>query len=431
MIAFVLILAIFRMGSFGTMGVSLLGILAALLFGVLQTLPPGAYPAQIILYLELPSVLIVGALAFWKSTRATSSTTVTSQTPTKRLGELTELHIELVLNECTHYRKAGQSILEMDFELNNPSDYQTSIREVKGWIFVHSRKLEAHLQTLWDHKTLDKIRQPYDPQKRPPFEQLNLPHPLGAHATERYVAYLVVADTISTGQDTKCGIIVKHTHNEEICEGISHPSPLQRISGQETSEEASEPRILLNENTFLLPPIIRFDFEIRAGEEKIDALEVQVGHGHSGSPIEWVNVDLRQYDFEEVEKGKAGDPIKRISLLSHDIQRFTFVTFYVITPAEIRFTMRTLDPNKQKKFTKLLWITPFFEVYARFVGLTKEVVKRYVVVYNKPPWGLNSSTGWANPHVELVEADSDRGKQLLAEWEKIRKELSEEKDESH
>lgn len=195
--------------------------------------------------------------------------------------------------------------------------------------------------------------------------------------------------------------------------------------GLHEAEALDEPQIILNQHTFTPPPIVKFDFEVRAGKEEINALEVQVGHGHSGSPTEWVNLDLREYDFNEVEKGKSGEPLKRISLLSHGIQKITYVTFYVITPNEIRFTMRTYDPSKQSKFTKLLWITPFFEVYARFVGLTKAIEKRYIVVYNKPPWGFNSKTGWSNPHVELVEADSDRGRQLLVDWERIKTELRE------
>jgi hypothetical protein len=335
--------------------------------------------------------------------------------------------LEIRLLDCSHYRNAEkQSILEVDFELSNPSSYQTSVKDIGAWILDGTYKLEGQLQSLWDYRTLARIKESYDPEKRPDFEKLQLPHLL-AEPTERYVAIFRFTDTITSGVDTKCGILVIHTHGEEPCEGISHPTPLQRIAGRgRVTEETSEDlRILLNENTFLLPPIIRFDFELRAGKEPIGALEIQVGHGHSGSPTEWVNLDLRQYDFQEVEKGKVGEPIKRISLLGHDIQRITFVTFYVVTPTEIRFTMRTFDPNKQRNYTKLLWATPFFEVYARFVGLTKEVQKRYVVVYNKPPWGVDTKTGWSNPHVELVEADSTRGKELLAEWERIRKELNE------
>jgi hypothetical protein len=186
-------------------------------------------------------------------------------------------------------------------------------------------------------------------------------------------------------------------------------------TAQEASEEPEEPQILLNQHSLLSPSVLihRFDFEIRAGKTAIDALEVQVGHGY-GFPGEWVNLDLREYDFNEVEKGKSGDPIKRIALLSHDIQKCTFVTFYVITPTEIRFTMRTSDSTKQPKYTKLIWVTPLFEVYARFVGLAKAIEKRYIVVYNKPPSRAVSGTEVPrNEPVELVDASSERGQQLL------------------
>jgi hypothetical protein len=193
-----------------------------------------------------------------------------------------------------------------------------------------------------------------------------------------------------------------------------------RRQSYETTQRASEePQILLTEHRLLSTSvsIYRFGFEIRAGKTAIDALEVQVSHGY-GLPGEWVNLDLRDYDFNEVEKGKEGDPVKRISLLSHDIQRCTFVTFHVMpveapSPrAEIRFTMRTFDSTKQPKFAKLGYEIPFFEVYARFVGLPRPIEKRYVVVYNKPPWRPPS-----NEPVELVDASSDRGKELVARRE--------------
>lgn len=203
------------------------------------------------------------------------------------------------------------------------------------------------------------------------------------------------------------------SYEREIQLWMYKPSHLSEDTSLEAPKQSEEPQILLNEHGLHSPTLLtyRFDFEIRAGKTGIDALEVQVGHGY-GFPTEWVNLDLREYDFSEVEKGKSGDPIKRMAFLSHDIQRFTFVTFYVITPTEIRFTMRTFDPTKQLKYTKLIWVTPLFEVYARFVGLARPIEKRYIVVYNKPPWRSGTEEP-PNEPVELVDASSERGHKLL------------------
>jgi hypothetical protein len=67
-----------------------------------------------------------------------------------------------------------------------------------------------------------------------------------------------------------------------------------------------------------------------------------------------------------------------------------------------------------------MWGIQPFEVYARFVGLRKLIEKRYVVVYNKPPWTKTKDEPLTQAHgpVELVDADSDRGQGLLARREK-------------
>jgi hypothetical protein len=148
----------------------------------------------------------------------------------------TQKPLGIKLFDCSHYRKEHQSILEMDFQLGNPADYRTSITELKGWIVDGKEKLEGELATLWDYRTLVRVRKPYDPERRPPFEEVQLPHAVEAGSTERYVAFFNVGDVVITGEDAKCGLIVKHTHGEEKCDGVSHPSPLQRIAGHLAQE---------------------------------------------------------------------------------------------------------------------------------------------------------------------------------------------------
>jgi hypothetical protein len=151
---------------------------------------------------------------------------VLKKEPQKKSG----LFVELLLHSCSHYRKDKQSILEIDFELSNPTEHQTSIRELRAWVIDGTDRLEGVLQVLWDYRALAKIGEPYDPERRPIFEQLHLPHNVAGDSTERYVVLFDVG-TLVTGEDAKCGLVVKHTHGEVKCEGVSHPSPLQRIAG--------------------------------------------------------------------------------------------------------------------------------------------------------------------------------------------------------
>jgi len=151
------------------------------------------------------------------------------------------------LLRCHHYRDADtqRSILEIDFELNNPKGDRTSIRELRGWILDGPQKRSGELESLWDYRTLARIRNPYNPNKRPNFEKLQLPHSL-AEPTERYVAFFQFTEAIATGEDSKCGMIVIHTHGQESLEGISHPTFFQRAIGSSNVEEGMQHNQLCN-----------------------------------------------------------------------------------------------------------------------------------------------------------------------------------------
>ncbi len=133
--------------------------------------------------------------------------------------------------------------------------------------------------------------------------------------------------------------------------------------------------------------IDKFDFEVITSEKKVDALEVQVAIGYA-SPIKWVNLDLREYQTTEVDSGKSGEPTKRLSLLSHDSKRFTLITFFFDAKEGIdrTVTIKTSDPTEQEELDRMRFSFPP-TIYVRFAGLEKELERRYIVVFNKPPWG--------------------------------------------
>ncbi len=189
---------------------------------------------------------------------------------------------------------------------------------------------------------------------------------------------------------------------------------------QNTSLAIEEPQIHLNQHDFVNGenPLVKFDYEIRASQIPIDTLEVQVAYGYP-DPLRWANLDLREYSFTEAETGKTGEPVQRISLLRHDVKRFTFVTiWYKDKKAKIRATMRTMDSASMVPvdFKKIPWL-PWLRFYVRFIGLQKIIQKEYMIDYNEPPWEIGSNIPSKRP-VELVEADSDRGRELIAAEER-------------
>jgi hypothetical protein len=189
----------------------------------------------------------------------------------------------------------------------------------------------------------------------------------------------------------------------------------------------SELEIRLHQFTDIAPErlAVRFDFEVVASRE-ITALEVQVSIWYADIMGEWVNLDLRQYEMVEVEKGKGGQAVRRISLLAHASQRFTLVTFFFRPATPKTTTIKVVDQSKQVNFTDMKWISPYPRINAKFVGLENEIEKQYIIVFNKPPEGLADPLR-ADP-VELLELGSDKAKQLLAEYDQVRAEFRRERE---
>lgn len=165
--------------------------------------------------------------------------------------------------------------------------------------------------------------------------------------------------------------------------------------------------------------ISRIDFRVEAGHQDV-AFEVQVGYGY-GVPVQWATLDLRQYAIPEVQQGKVGSPNRRLSLVRHKITKFTFVTVW---NKGRRAVIRTVEPDIQPIFKDIRLGSMYPEIYARFVGLSKVIEKKYVVVFNQPPFlvakrepdGAIKQIRTKEP-VLFVPADSRRGKELIRKRE--------------
>ncbi|MGA2784266.1 MAG: hypothetical protein ABSF09_06185 [Candidatus Bathyarchaeia archaeon] len=159
---------------------------------------------------------------------------------------------------------------------------------------------------------------------------------------------------------------------------------------------------------------IRFEYAVKTSKTSIDGLEARVhaGYGHQSSGLYWANLDLREYEQNEAITGKDGEPVSRLSFLRHDLKHFTLVTF-VLTPKEggieRRAIIRVVDPSKQSRYGDINFGSLYPRIWVRFAGLPEKFEKEYVVVYNDPPWRL------VDEAVELLESDSERAKQLIAE----------------
>lgn len=161
-----------------------------------------------------------------------------------------------------------------------------------------------------------------------------------------------------------------------------------------------------------------FDFTVECGDKKVDALEVQVAHGYKLPFDAWANLDLRRYAIEEVEKGKDGQAVTRIEMLRHSLRRFTFVTVWADN--DKRTIMRVVDDSNQAVPMLSRWISPYPELFVKFVGLENPMEKRYIVVFHKPPWISRTKDGKpSNRPAELVDADSERGRKLLIERDSV------------
>lgn len=100
------------------------------------------------------------------------------------------------------------------------------------------------------------------------------------------------------------------------CEERSYrlvPKAAEKSDLLRTAQEELEISLHQNNDIRWLPPIVKFDFEVKAGKTKIDALEIQVSHGYPPFS-ERVNLDLREYETTKVEKGKEGAYVKQKKL---------------------------------------------------------------------------------------------------------------------
>lgn len=94
-------------------------------------------------------------------------------------------------------------------------------------------------------------------------------------------------------------------------------------------------------------------------------------------------------------------------MLSHGVRGFTFVTVWADN--DKRTIMRVVDDSNQAEPMLARPGSPYFELFVKFVGLENPMEKRYIVIFNKPPFSKK------NRPAELVDEDSDRGRKLLLE----------------
>lgn len=163
---------------------------------------------------------------------------------------------------------------------------------------------------------------------------------------------------------------------------------------------------------------MKFNYVVKTSKASIEGLELHVasGWGHPSGQT-WANLDMREYDYNEAITGKSGEPVSQLSFLSHDSKEFTFVTFVLVPKEgkiERRATIRVVDPSKQWHYEDMDFKGLYPRIWIRFIGLPEKLEKEYVIVYNDPPWGR----GAYHESVELLEADSERAKRLVAESEK-------------
>lgn len=162
---------------------------------------------------------------------------------------------------------------------------------------------------------------------------------------------------------------------------------------------------------------IRFDYIIKTSKASIEGLEVHIASGY-GRPSgqTWANLDLRKYEQNEAVIGKAGEFVTQLPFLANDSKQFTFVTF-VITPKEgggikRRAYMKVVGTSRRSEYDAVIFGSPYPRIWIRFIGLPERLEKQYIIVYNDPPWADDA----IDKAVELLEADSERAKRLIAEY---------------
>jgi hypothetical protein len=191
-----------------------------------------------------------------------------------------------------------------------------------------------------------------------------------------------------------------------------------------------EPRIMLQPFNEENVGVTEFRFVLQGRNKRFPHLQIQASYGWGSRvtllqrlrwmirpPPEktthtaWFPLDLRDFSPEELVRGKSGQPAREIALEQHDLKRCSFVTFYA-QEKRARFAV-TEEPIHGAVFSNAILVTPNPEIVAKFIGLPRATVKKYVAVYNSPPWGPDRRA------VDLIDASKRKAKHVIFEREKM------------
>lgn len=191
-----------------------------------------------------------------------------------------------------------------------------------------------------------------------------------------------------------------------------------------------EPRIMLQPFNQENVGVTEYRFILQGRNKRFPHLQVQASYGwgpclkfrqrlrqvirpppEKTTHTAWFQLDMRDFSPEELVRGKPGQPAKEIALEQHDLKKFSFVTFYA-QEKRVRFAV-TEEPVHGAIFSNAILLTPNPEIVAKFIGLPRAVVKRYVAVYNPPPWAPD------RPAVDLIDARKKKARCLIIEREKM------------
>ncbi len=191
-----------------------------------------------------------------------------------------------------------------------------------------------------------------------------------------------------------------------------------------------EPRIMLQPINEENVGITQFRFFLEGRNKRFPHVQVQVSYGwgshltflqrlkrllyhppETATHTAWLALDMRDFSPEELVRGKEGQRTRELALEQHDFRKFTFATFYA-QEKRIRFAV-TEEPIHGAILSNAILVTPNPEIVAKFIGLPRAIMKKYIAVYNPPPWAPD------RPAVDLIDASKRRAKRLIFEREKM------------
>jgi hypothetical protein len=139
---------------------------------------------------------------------------------------------QLTILRSVFGNEPGVGWLEIRFEISNVGNFPTSITQLSAWMMDGMNQVTGELERLRPNESDTLIRTGYRPEEPPPMT-VSLPQRLRGHSSEIYTATFRMETVIQTGQETTCGLIIRHTHAQVSAEAVTHPQPIQRAVGRQ------------------------------------------------------------------------------------------------------------------------------------------------------------------------------------------------------